>query len=77
MTNYNSKNTIIVDKTPDVANVAANTALNVRISEVKVKIPSINSLAMNATLTAIEDEIANIIDVVKKLEYDNQKIEII
>ena len=49
-----------------ITNFAATTALNAKINEVKNKIPNITNLATTA-LTVVENKIANVSDLVKKL----------
>ena len=47
-------------------NLATNFALNAKINEVKVKIPSIINLATTAALTGVEHKLTNVSDLVKK-----------
>ena len=63
---YNGKIKDIIDKIPDVTNLAANTTLNAQINEVKNKIRSITNLATNAgTNTGVEIKIPNVSILVK------------
>ena len=41
------------DKVPDITNLATKITPNVKVNEVKAKIPSINNLATTTTLTAV------------------------
>ena len=63
---YNTKIKNIEDKTPDITNLATYATVNAKINEVKGKIPSITNLATTA-LTAVENEIPNVCDIVKKV----------
>ena len=46
------------------------TDYNAKITEIEGKIPSINGLAITAVLTAVENKIPNVSDLVKKTDYD-------
>ena len=54
----------IEDKIPDITNLATNTTLNTKINEVKVKIPNITNLATTIALTAVENKILNVSNLV-------------
>ena len=43
------------------------TILNTKINEVKTEIPSISGLATTSTLTAVENKVLNVSNLVKKL----------
>ena len=51
----------------DIAKLATNTALNAKINEVKNKIPYITILATSTDLTAVENKLPNVSNLVKKL----------
>ena len=51
-------------------------ALNAKINEVKCKIPNITNLANTTSLTAIEKEIPNVSDLIKKTDYNTKLSEI-
>ena len=51
----------------DIAKLATNTALNAKINEVKNKMPYITSLATSTDLTAVENKLPNVSNLVKKL----------
>ena len=53
----NAKIKDIVDKIPDITNLATNTALGAKINEVKNEIPNNSNLATTAALTAVENKI--------------------
>ena len=53
-------------KTPDIINLATNTTLKAKISEVKNKISSIADLAIITVLTSVENKITNVSNIVKK-----------
>ena len=53
-------------KTPDLINLATNTTLKAKISEVKNKISSIADLAVITVLTSVENKITNVSNKVKK-----------
>ena len=54
----------IEDKIPDITNLATNTTLNTKINEVKVKMPNITNLATTIALTAVENKILNVSNLV-------------
>ena len=57
----------IEDKIPDITNLATTTTtLNAKINEVKNKILNITDLATTADLTAVENKIRNVSNLVKK-----------
>ena len=51
---YNAKIKNIVDKIPDITNLATNASLNSKINEVKGEIPSITNLVTTAVFTTAE-----------------------
>ena len=53
-------------KMPDITNLATKTILNTKINEVKTEISSIIGLATASALTAVENEIPNVRNLVKK-----------
>ena len=53
-------------KTPDLINLATNTTLKAKISEVENKISSIADLAIITVLTSVENKITNVSNIVKK-----------
>ena len=59
---YNAKIKIIKNKIPDITNVAT------KINVVKGKIPNITNLATTSALTAIENKLANVSNLVKNTE---------
>ena len=56
----------IEDKIPDITNLATKTILDTKLNEVKTEIPSISGLAITSALTAVENEIPNVSNLVKK-----------
>ena len=46
----------IVDKIPDITNLATNNTFNAKINEVKNKIPNVTNLAITTALTAVENK---------------------
>ena len=50
----------------DIINLAPNTTLKAKISEVKNKISSIADLAIITVLTPVENKITNVSNIVKK-----------
>ena len=61
------------NETPDTSGLVKKTDYNPKITEIEGKIPSINGLATNAALTAVENKIPNISSLVKKTQ-NNTKI---
>ena len=51
---------------PSITNLGTNATLDVKINEVKDKIPSINKLDTTIALTAFENKMPNLNDLVKK-----------
>ena len=63
----------IEDKIPDITNLATTTTtLNAKINEVKNKILNITDLATTADLTAVENKIPNVSNLVKKTDYNTK-----
>ena len=69
-TEYNVKIKNIEDKIPDISNLASKTILNSKINEVKNEIPSISGLTTTYGLTAVENKIHSVSNLVKKTDYD-------
>ena len=47
---------IQIKKIPDASELAKETDLNAKITEIEIKIRSINGLATNSALTAVENQ---------------------
>ena len=73
---FNAKINYIKNEIPSVTNLATNDSHNAKINEVKKEIPSIINLATTIGLTAFEDEISDVSDLVKKADYDADIIDI-
>ena len=71
-TEFNAKIKEIEDKILDITNLAVNTTFNAKINEVKGKIPSITSLATSTALTAAENKIPNVSNLVRKADYNTK-----
>ena len=56
--------------------VGNTTALNVKINEVKNKIPNITNIATTTTRTAVENKIPNVSALVKKTDYNSKSSEV-
>ena len=69
---YNTKIQNIEDKIPVITNLAINASLSTKINEVKGDIPKITNLATTAFLTALENKIANVSNLVKKTDYNTK-----
>ena len=63
---YNAKMKNIENKIPDITNLVTNASLNAKISEVKGEIPNITNLATTSALTATENKIPSVSNVIKK-----------
>ena len=63
------------DKIPDIPSIAINTIVNAEINEAKNEILSITNLA-TTSLTAVENKIANVCNLVKKPDYNRKIYEI-
>ena len=66
----------IESKIPYTTSLATNTTLSYKINEVKGEIPSITNLATTAALTAVENKIYNVSNLVKKTDYNRRIKEI-
>ena len=62
-----------IEEVPDTSGLV-KTYYNTEISETESKIPSINGLATNSALTAVEDKIPNNSNLVKKNQIMTQKL---
>ena len=62
-----------IEEIPDTSGLV-KTDYNTEISEIENKIPSINGLATNSALTAVEDKIPNNSNLVKKNQIMTQKL---
>ena len=67
---YNAKMKSIEHKIPGITNLATKPTLNSKINEVKGEIPSINNLATTTALTAVENKIPDVSNLVKKTDYN-------
>ena len=65
-TNANMNAKIKDIEIPDITNLATNNALNAKINEVKNKIRSITNLGPTTGLTAVENKIPKVSNLVKK-----------
>ena len=65
-TNANMNAKIKDIEIPDITNLATNNALNAKINEVKNKIRSITNLGPTTDLTAVENKIPKVSNLVKK-----------
>ena len=61
---YNAEIKNIEHKIPDITNLATKTILNTKTYEVRTEIPSSSSLGTTSALTAVENEIANVCNLV-------------
>ena len=64
------------DKIPDITSIAINTIVNAKINEAKIEILSITNLATTTSLTAVENKITNVFNLVKKPDYNRKIYEI-
>ena len=64
---YNAKIKNIEDNIPDNSNLATNASLNAKINEVKGEIPNITNLATTTARTAVENNIPNASNLLKKV----------
>ena len=67
---------MLIKKIPDASDLAKKTDLNVKITEIEGKIPSITGLATNSALTAVVNKIPDVSSLVKKTDYDTKISEI-
>ena len=66
----------IADKIPDNTNLPTKTTFNAKINEVKGEILSISHLATTGALTAVENKIPNVSNLVKKLTITQKLIKL-
>ena len=72
---YNAKIKNIEDIIPDIKNVSANTDLDDKINEVNNEIPNITNLTTTTALTAVEDKILNVSNLVIRTYYNTKMSE--
>ena len=65
-TKYDTDKSDLEKKIPDTRGLVIKTDYNAKINEIESKIPSISGLAMNAALTAVENELPDVSSLVKK-----------
>ena len=76
-TKYDTDKSEIKNKIPNTSNLVKKTDYNAKIIEIEGKIPSISGLATNAALTAVENKVTNVNNLVKKqTDYDTKITEI-
>ena len=68
-------NNNIEDKIPSITNLDTNAALNVKINEVKGEITTMANIGTTA-LIAVENEIPNVSNLVKHIDYNTKTIAI-
>ena len=61
-------------KIPDTGGLIINTDYNAKITEIESIIPSISGLVTSTTLTAVENKILDVSNLVKKTAYDAKNI---
>ena len=62
----------VEDNILDITNLTTKATLNVKITEIEGKIPSINNLATTAVFAAVENKIPNASNLVKKTDYNTK-----
>ena len=65
-TKYDTDKSDLEKKIPDTRGLVKKTDYNAKINEIESKIPSISGLAINAALTAVENELPDFSSLVKK-----------
>ena len=63
---YKRKLTTLTIKIPDTSGIVKKTDYNAKLSEIGSKIPTTLGLATTAALTAVENNIPNVINLLKK-----------
>ena len=72
-TKYDADKSDLEKKVPDTSGLVKKTDCNTKSTEIEKKIPSISGLATNSALTALEDKIPNVSNLVKKkTDYDTK-----
>ena len=61
-------------KIPDTGGLIINTDYNAKITEIESIIPSVSGLVTSTTLTAVENKILDVSNLVKKTDYDAKNI---
>ena len=67
---YDTDKSDLEKKIPDTSDLANQTDLSAKITELENNIPSITGLATNSAITAVEDKIPNVSNLVKKTDYE-------
>ena len=70
--NLGKKISDAIKKIPNTSDLAKKTDLNVKITEIENKIPSITGLATNPAITAVENKTPNVSNLVTKADYDTK-----
>ena len=73
-TTLNAKINDVKGEIPSITNLAATTAVNAKMTEVKGEIPDITNLATTTVLTAVENKVPNVSNLVKKKLTIAQKV---
>ena len=74
---YNAKIKNIEDKIPDITNLATNASLNTKINEVKREVRNIINLPTTNYLTAVENKVLIVSNLIKKTDHTDQLLIII
>ena len=74
---YNAKIKNIEDKIPDITNLATNASLNTKINEVKREVRNIINLPTTNYLTAVENKVPIVGNLIKKTDHTDQLLIII
>ena len=74
-TKYNTDQSELEKKIPDISKLVKKTDYNAKFSEIESKIPSVSGLATNAALTAVENKIP-VSNLVKKTNHNTKISEI-
>ena len=73
-TKYDTDKRELEKKIPDTSGLVKKTDYNTKITEIEGKIPDISSLVTKTALTAVENRIASVSNLVKKKQTITQKL---
>ena len=74
-TKYDTDKSELENKIADASGLVKKTYYNTKTTETEGKIPNVNNLVTKTTLNTVENKIPDIINLVKKIDYDYNKFD--
>ena len=74
-TKYDTDKSELENKIADASGLVKKTYYNTKTNETEGKIPNVNNLVTKTTLNTVENKIPDIINLVKKIDYDYNKFD--